>query len=566
MLRAVARFPNSGVGDKMRVAWSSRGFIRPNRSSGRRLREGGGISAISPNLGELPESHAGDRGRSDEGSIVPNRKRNGFSNSLERRDADRQAIILLVALAACSIANAEPPLYAGAKAATKSFSWLDEIQKAVPELRHERGSRLPMILWEPGPLEGQTADSCKTLLARGFAQHLRLDEKMIPFARMLQDLRSPVIMMEGTAGRWPASLGGKPKDWQHDFDGAYSPKGPVLSCPVVSIGWQVNAEKIRATLKEFKDAGINVDAVWMDWEGDPVDGADRYEQALHCRRCRAILPAGSLADKQAFNDYCWRRYLDLIGAYLAAPVSELFPACSTTNWHATVSSPERPVRNWLGRPYCPVVPPLITASNPVAYGNTLSFSLWRPEFLFDREHVDQFYTHLLFGEISDDAANRLVWTPGRKSVPWVCRWCPDDQDGKIPIMTRERYREVLRHLWLRGIATMQIFNPKREGFEEMAVAEVQDAAMVYDEMLAYRDVLENGTPLCLDVPKIQDEGVLWSGLRCGNRAVVRAFKQGGGSASVTIWPWPDKKFTLEATSEGRTWELALEEGKIRLVN
>ncbi|MGB8355375.1 MAG: hypothetical protein WCD79_15870 [Chthoniobacteraceae bacterium] len=474
-------------------------------------------------------------------------------------------VLCAILLACCPvIARAEPPLYAHKEKPAPAFIWLDEIKNHVPVLKHERGDRLPMILWQAGPFEPQSPEVYQSLLARGLTQHIHLDEKMIPIAKALQAAGSPVIMMEGEGGQWPSSLAGDPKEWQHDFDPGYTPKGPTHACPLLTKGWQISADKIRVTLQKFKDAGVAVDAVWMDWEGDPVGGADRYEQALHCRRCRAILPPGTLATEQAFNDYCWRRYMELTGTYLAAPVAEIFPACSTTNWHATVSTPARPVRNWLDHPICPVVPPLFTASNPVAYGNTVFMHLWKAAWKFDREHVDQFYTHMLLSEVSDDTANRLVWAPGRASIPWVCRWCPDDDSPKIPIMTRERYREVLRHLWLRGINGMQIFNPVRPGYETLAVNEVQDATAIYDEMLQYRDFLDLGTPLSLDVPKMQDEGIIWSGLLLKDRAIVRIFKQGIGSAKVTIEPWPDSKITLEATPAGKTYLLVLKDGKARV--
>jgi hypothetical protein len=200
----------------------------------------------------------------------------------------------------------------------------------------------------------------------------------------------------------------------------------------------------------------------------------------------------------------------------------------------------------------------------VAYGNTLFFRTWKPEFHLDREHVDQFYTHILLRDVSNDTENRLVWAPTRRSIPWVCRWCPDDEDPGIPIMTRERYREVLRHLWLRGVSGMQVFNPAHPGYEELALDEVRDAAGVYDEMLAYGDFLDRGTPLCLNVPGAQDDGVLWSGLRLENRAVVRTFKQGGSKSAVTIEPWPGRKITLEANALGRTYLLELKNGRIEM--
>lgn len=463
---------------------------------------------------------------------------------------------LLLVITLLLPAQGEPPAYAQKQTGSGSFSWRDEIRKNVPPLRHERGNRLPMILWEPGPAVEPDDEFYKELLARGFTQHIHLDETMIPAAQALQRAGSPVIMMQGAGGQWPASLAGDAKEWAHQFDNGYTAGGQVHACPAIAKGWAVNADRIRATLGKFKEAGVKVDAVWMDWEGDPAGGPERYEQALHCARCRETLPPGVLADAKSFDDYCWRRFVELTGAYLAAPVEEVFPGCSTTNWHATVSTPARPVRNWSGRAYPPVAPPFFTASNPVAYGNTVSFKSWKPEYKLDREHVDQFYMHLLLREVSDDAANRLAWTP-RGSVPWVCRWCPDDPNPKIPVTSRECYREALRHLWLRGITGMQVFNPVRPGYEAMALAEVQDAAAVYDEMLAYREFLEGGIPLCLDVPKPQDSGVVWSGLRKGNQAIVRVFKQSGGKGAVTVEPWPGSKITLVATREGKTWLLVL---------
>lgn len=480
--------------------------------------------------------------------------------------------IMLAASLLC--ARAEPPIYAVKKTPVAHFSWIDEIRKNVPPLKNDRGDILPMILWDPdhGPTDTQPAELepdayYKDLLARGLTEHVHMDERMLPIALALKKLGSPIIMMEGVGGQWPADLAGDKKEWAHQFDASYTPKDKddVHACPALVTGWAINARHVRMTLQKYKDAGLTVDAVWMDWEGDPIGGPERYDQALHCARCRETLPQGVLDNARTFFDYCWRRYMDLGGAYLAAPVAEIFPLCSVTDWRVTVSTARRPIRNWEDVGYSPVVPPFYNTSNPVAYGNTVSWNLWKPAWKLDREHVDQFYTYLLLNETSDDAANRLIWAPERKAVPWVCRWCPDDPNPKIPIMSRERYREVLRHLWLRGINGMQIFNPKRDGFEDIAVSEVQDAVAVYDEMLAYKDFIDHGKPICLDLPKMQDSGVVWSGLRWGNRAIVRAFKQGGGSEPATIEPWPGRKITLKATAEGKTWELVLKDKQVRVV-
>jgi len=113
----------------------------------------------------------------------------------------------------------------------------------------------------------------------------------------------------------------------------------------------------------------------------------------------------------------------------------------------------------------------------------------------------------------------------------------------------------VRHLWLRGVDDMQIFQPRRPGFEDICVEEVEDAVAVYDEMLAYREFLDGGTPMSFDVPGPQDDGVVWSGLRLGDRALVRTFKQGGGKAKITIEPWPGKGVQLDANATGKTYLL-----------
>ena len=52
----------------------------------------------------------------------------------------------------------------------------------------------------------------------------------------------------------------------------------------------------------------------------------------------------------------------------------------------------------------------------------------------------------------------------------------------------------------------------------MALPEVEDAVMAYDEMLAFRDFLDNGEVLTYEIPRSQDDGVVWSGMRLGSRA------------------------------------------------
>jgi hypothetical protein len=461
----------------------------------------------------------------------------------------------------CAVANAsagEAPEYAHADpAGTGQINWLQVIEQRVKPLTHDRGKRWPMILWECGPLKPLPEATIKMLLARGLTQAIHLTEDHLPIAQALQAAGAPVIMMEGQCGNWPAQLAGDPAKWAHQLDPGYTPKMPVKACLTVRDGWMMQGEIVRKTMRRFKDAGVTVDGVWMDWEGEPMGGyrGESFAQASHCSRCRATLPPAVLASEKAFSLYRCRLWNDLLSIYLAAPVLEIFPKCAVTNWMITWSNPERPLRFWDDSELWPSAPALFTASNPVAYGNTVFWQAWQKEWPADRESVDRFYFHLLIRMVSDNAANLTRWAPHIQSLPWVERYCPDDEDPAIPIMSRERYREVLRHLWLRGVDGMQVFNPSRKGLEEYSIEEVEDAVAVYDEMLAYREFSEKGKPLCLAVPGPRQEGVVWSGLVLEDRAVVRAFTQGGGDADLSLEPWPGKSVKLRVPAAGQTWVL-----------
>lgn len=438
-----------------------------------------------------------------------------------------------------------------------NFSWHQAVLERIPRLRHDRGSRWPLITWEGFSTEPQEPNYYQELLARGLAQHIRLDARMIDTALAIQRAGSPVIVMEGNSGTHPASLAGEPPAWAHQFDDdGYQPREAIRPCPAIHVGWARFADGLRNTLRQFREKGVRIDAVWTDWENDPLYGADRYEQARHCRRCREIVPRKALASSDRFLDYTTRKFYELFGAYYAAPVLEFYPRCSVTNWLAQPSTPEAPQPGWSGNPGRVHMPPLVTAWNPTAYG--AASWVWKsrdPEHKRDQERVDQVYTNLLLRQVS--LAGRLGerWAPEKELIPWVTRWVSEPPELEFPVMSRERYREVLRHLWLRGVAGMQVFSPRQPGYEDMAFPEVEDAVAAYDEMLAFRDFLADGEVLNHEVPREQDESAVWSGLRLGDRAVVRVFKQGGGSARQTVRPWGERDFELEASAEGQTYRL-----------
>ncbi len=445
---------------------------------------------------------------------------------------------------------AEPPVSV-AKSAPSGLTFLEKLAARVPPLKHPRDDRWPMILWESLPPGPQPVESYRALLARGLTQPLRLETNSIPVAILLQEAGSPVILMQGAGGNWPARLA---PDSAHVFEEGYKPGGRVQSCLSRHDGWAVQAGHVRATLQAFKQAGVTVDGVWMDWEGDPWSMWVQHEQASRCLRCRSELSRWVLASPEGCAAYSYRLYLWLLDTYLAAPVLEVFPRALVTNWMAVFSSVERPALYWSNDAVPPGMPGVMNASNPVAYGNNLFWERsWRPEYPLTREQADRFYMHLMLRMVSADTANRLRFRPECQSVPWVARWCPDIADeGRMPVLSREAYREALRHLWLRGVDGMQIFNATRPGYEDEVFAEVEDAVAVYDEMLEHAEFLDHGTVLNTAVPDVRDDGLLWSGLRLGDRALVRAVRQGAGEGAAMVEIWPEQPTAITADRRGRT--------------
>jgi hypothetical protein len=456
--------------------------------------------------------------------------------------------------------------------AEEELPWrLENVFKRVPPLKHDAAGRLAMITWPPfvlGPEDTsfQRAEPLpelyyKGLAERGLAQKIPLKDNYIPMALAMQKAGGQVIIVEGWGGSGP---GGLAKDPYHKLPQPVkdAAKNYVFPCPLLLDGWQMVADKTRETLVKFKQAGVKVDAVWLDWEVEPHPWEGQWLQSAACSRCRELFPRGVLTSAQSYAAFITRLRAELFSACIAAPVLEVYPGCSVTNWEAVFSARETPtVSCWGGWAYPPMDPGLMTATNPVAYGNNVFYSIhWKQEWGYplDVAHMDRLYTRVMMSQASQDAENAQRLAPEKQCIPWVCRYCPDVEDERIPILSRERYREILRHLWLRGADSMQIFNHPRPGHLTIATEEIEDAVAVCDEMLAFREFLEGGRIMNTEVPGVQFDGAIWSGLALQKTAVVRAFTQGKDAVKFKTKPWEGgPEVELEAPPAGATYKLQM---------
>jgi len=413
----------------------------------------------------------------------------------------------------------------------------------------------------------------RELLKRGLTQALRVNVKYIPYALALQQAGSKVILMEGGGGNGPGGdipdgLHHLPADFKRDSG---QPPRETYPCLLLLEGWQKKADALRATLRQFKEAGVTVDAAWLDWEFEPWPLKSEWRQASACSRCRAMFPPGVLDSYERYSAYIGRLRNNLLSTYVAAPILEVFPHCSVTNWELVASSTERLTASWgdMRR-----IPPsdlgLFNAANPVAYGNNLWYIYhWKADWKWplDVKHMDRVYTQVMLKQISDHAANAQKLAPESYSIPWVDRCCSeaDDPQEKIPLLSRECYREILRHIWLRGARGMQIFNAERPHHVNFMTEDVADSVSVYDEMLAFRPFLENGEVMNTISPSATDDGPIWSGLRLGDEAVVRTFTQNAKLVTLNFTPFTGgPTLTLDCPPSGATYLLKREKNKISM--
>lgn len=482
---------------------------------------------------------------------------------------------------------------------------LPTVLQRIPPLKHDVKGRWPLLLWIP--LEMKSGDHDRgqplpvevyaELRKRGLALPIGLNEKFIPMALAMQQVGCPVIITEGLGGNGP---GGDAPDTLHTFDPGFQVKKgqPVYPCTMIETGWRNRADKIRAALVKFKEAGVMVNAAWMDWEVEPfpVDFS-QWRQASHCTRCRTMFPKDTLRTPFRHANFVWLYRNGLFSEYLAKPVLSVFPDCSVANYDVVFSSKEHPSWTVYGAVYPPIDIGCFTASMPDVYGSDAMFTIFWYGGIFDpfhlssplrflrhrwyttsgQEKTDRIYTQVMLAEISADAANRQKIAPGKHCVPYIARYVVDADPGPWivdctmglagnrtmkrgatfrPILSRARYREILRHVWLRGAMTMVVYNPFIPYHPDFCVEEVEDAVVVYDEMLAWKEFQDKGSIMNTTIPNCQEKGAIWSGLRLDTEAVVRAFTQGVKPVQFRIAPWLGlPEVDLMATPEGVTYRV-----------
>lgn len=425
------------------------------------------------------------------------------------------------------------------EAPLEDLDWMKILVEELPEIHASQEGRWPLVLWSGPDARALRQADVESLARRGIVPTIRLGADYIEAARRIASAGAPVIYLEGKGGRWPYDLI-EPK-----------PKGGID--PGRLEGWRQASEAFRGELLAMRDAGVELSAAWLDYENAPVSLRLRDVE-----REASTMPMAVLADAERFRVYSRQLWQSLISAYIAAPLREVFPHISVTNWIVSASRPDFPLLDWYNRPHPRVDIGLFTATNPIAYAIDSAFLSNLPKGpLVSAEQVDRIYTHILLRQVSADAHARRLDAPHLDAMAWVGRWVWDSPAREAPLMSRSAYREALRHIWLRGIDGMMVFNPLRKGYEQMAVREVLDAAEVYREMAPEFAHLAAGEVMNFAVPDPHRTGVFWSGVETASQALIRTTNPYSDPVNLRLRLRSGRTIELEAPPGGATHKLEI---------
>lgn len=318
--------------------------------------------------------------------------------------------------------------------------------------------------------------------------------------------------------------------------------GTELGCPfALEQRIPVIRRQVADFVKAYRNAGVEIDFIFADWEVDgPIEWNDSWQASKRCERCRKEV--GSIDDFRQYQSALRKIRSRLQYEAYASVVTEAFPQALVGNyavyphdgyryWYdyfehqADDAMPFKADQKARYREWYPEFPETgYTFAMPVVY-------TWYPTFnWYEYESSDYrwFYNMLLTG--TNPARHTSAPVPLISFVHWNTTAPPPNPDPAVKQMSESAYQELLWHLLLRGHDTFFLWCMQEELAKEVRlVHEVYSAAQPYNRFL------ERGEPISFDVPKSPSTVV--SGLKLGNQVLVRRSEFGApnkGTVSVQL--------------------------------
>jgi len=320
--------------------------------------------------------------------------------------------------------------------------------------------------------------------------------------------------------------------WDESFAGAR------MGCPfAIEHRKPVILARLAAYVEAYHAAGVTVGISTADWEIDgPHEWNQAWEHSRRCARCRENLT--QLDDFVSFQAAMRQLRAQLLRECYVEPILRRFPGALVTNyavyphdgwryWYDYFEKPRpdlphRADQEDLHRPWYDDFPECgFTLAMPVVY---TWHNIYHAYPRFTDDDFRWFYNMLLVG------SNAGKSTPPATPIATFVHWhttAPPAVALTVPQMSRVAYQELLWHLLLRGHDIFYSWTPMEELAEEIALVQ-----QVYDASLEYGDWLARGEPITFGVPA--EQGPVVSGLRLGDRVLVRRTDFGGVVGPVTV--------------------------------
>jgi hypothetical protein len=436
---------------------------------------------------------------------------------------------------------------------TKWPSHIQVVLDSTKPLKYDRGGRLPLYLWQamnPGRLnEEDLQELVKELDKRGVGlisswnpgdrQKSLSQSLMIAKVQKKLNLRINI----NATNCLNSFFNGDEKTAHIDDDGkpfwdeSFGKK--KMGCPfALDFRQPYIKEQVEYFVKAFKEAGLDVDFVFADWEIDgPIEFNNAYAASKRCKRCRDNIK--NIDDFQGFQKVLRKLRCRLQRETYAEPIKLNFPGILVGNYGVY---PHNGYRYWYdyyeyyvdGQPcltdqraryrkwYDEFPETGYTFAMPVVY-------TWQRIFdWYDYADTDYrwFYNMLLV------ASNAGEHNPAEIPIISFVHWHTikdDNVNSKAVQFSEDKYKELLWHMLLRGTDTFFLWCPNKE-----AAKEIELVHQVYSRAQQYGEFLSDGIPINFSVPK--QPAAIISGLKLKNRILVRRtdFTETDGLVEITV--------------------------------
>lgn len=400
------------------------------------------------------------------------------------------------------------------------------LQNTEP-LKYPRGDRMPLFSWRlMRNLENLNPAEIETLLKKmdkrgiGCASswHPNNKEKVVQacvkFSKAQQNLGLQVnvnanscmyLFFNGDESTFHVDSAGN-----RFYDDSFGSR--KMGCPfALQHRYPVIQKQLEYYLKAYKDANIQIDFIFGDWEIDgPIEWNNAWENSKNCSRCRQNIE--DIDNFSKFQVELRKIRCDIQKKVFSETIKSYFPNALIGNYGVYPSGKYRYWYDYFEKPVDTAKIPHIKDQRAVyrkwyeefdKTGYTLAMPVtytWYNTFgWYDFENPDYkwFYNLLLTG--TNAAKHSKSNIPVVGFVHWHTTVAPKNSDPSVKQFSEEKYKELLWHLLFRGYDSFFLWCLGSELDKEISLLHE-----VYHESLRYGDFLEKGKVLTFDIPQKDD--------------------------------------------------------------